>query len=157
MRTTPFGTRIAILISCALYLVSCNSDEVELIDPSFKTFEFFSGCEIAVPVLTDNWMIESVEDMASGKMVKDANGDPIALKENGATEVSGEWLTLIRDAENRFIIVAKENFDPDERIFRICINSGGDRDYVIVTQHRGREYKMIKIGVRRDRGASEYL
>jgi hypothetical protein len=131
---------------CAFWFVSCdNSDDIKLIDPSYKTLELSCGYDFEVPVLTDNWNIESVRYMPSGEVILDKNDNPLTLNGNGEIEASNGWLILKRETKDKFIVNLKENFDPlHERVFVICINSNEDRDYVTITQQAGVGYKLVK-------------
>lgn len=146
MKTKISLIKILLLSQCILCWVSCSKNEdIALIDPSYKTLEVSCGHNFEVPVLTTNWIIESVQEMPSGKNILDKNHNPLALDGNGKVEASNGWLALTRDNENGFIINLKENFDKSkERKFVICINEAGKQDYMTVIQKAGTEYKLVK-------------
>lgn len=136
---------IGVWILCLLGLASCTDDEVELVDPGFKKVQVTHGGEIEIPILATEWKIESVQETTSGQAIADKNNAPLALDSTGTVEAANGWLALTRDANNRFLIHLKENFDQtNKRMFTICISGQGDRDYVSVTQSAGREYEIVQ-------------
>lgn len=126
--------------------VSCNkSDESNFIDPFFRTLDISGGIVGEIPVLADNWYIESVQEMPSGIDMLDENNKPMMLSGNGTTNAANGWLSLMRENDKGFTINLRENFDKTtDRKFIICINAGGMRDYVRLIQHVGSEYELIK-------------
>lgn len=146
MKTICNWSTIVLLAVIFLGIASCDkNDNVKLIDSEFETVEISCGDDLEIPVLTNNWIIESVKDIASGQELSDKDGNPLALDGKGQIEASNGWLTLIRDNEETFILSLKENFDTShERKFLICINDAGKRDYVTVVQQAGTAYQLVK-------------
>lgn len=146
MKTNKNLFGILFLFSCILGCTSCdNENDPKLIDPSYKSIEISCGIDFEIPVLADNWTIESVEEVSSGIMLQDKNNNPLTLEGNGEVEAKNGWLALSRKDENGFTIKLKENFDPEqERKLRICINSNGENDYVTIIQKSGKAYKLVK-------------
>lgn len=136
---------ILLLIVCFHWIVSCDkNDDIELIDSSYKTLKISCGDDFEIPVLTNIWSIEFVQDVPSGGKMLDKDGNLLTLNGNEIVEASNGWLVLVRDKENEFTIRLKENFDKsNERKFIVCINAAGHRDYVTVIQQAG-EYELIK-------------
>jgi hypothetical protein len=134
------------LVICLLGFVSCDKNEgIDLVDTSYKTLNVSCGYDFEVPVLTNNWSIESVLYLPSGEVMLDKDGNPLALVGNGTTEASNGWLSLTRNGDDKFVINLKENFDSsNERKFVICIKSEGYSDNVTVVQQAGTEYKLVK-------------
>ncbi|WP_145996341.1 hypothetical protein [Dysgonomonas massiliensis] len=144
MKTRLLLSNLALMTLCVLGFISCNNDDVKLIDSSYKTLEFYSGFDLKIPVLANDWNIESVEYLPSGETVLDKNNNPLALKGNGEITSSEGWLTLKRDSKDGFVMSLKENFDPiNERRVMICINSNKERDYITVIQKGGSEYRLV--------------
>ncbi len=139
---------IYVVVLSALTLcvsISCDSDDVELVDTSHSSLEVSCGSDSEIPVMVDNWSIEYVKDAVSGQNMSDKDGNPLMLDGNGTVEASGGWLKLSRDGNEAFVISLKENFDRSrERKILLCINSEGQRDYVNVTQRAGTEYSLVK-------------
>lgn len=145
MKKTHNWSTMIFLVICLGGLISCNSDDVELVDASYKTLEISCGGAFEIPVLAIDWDIECVKDATSGQEISDKDGNLLALYGNGYIESSNGWLTLSRESKETFIVSLKENFDKSlERKFLICINSAGKRDYVTVVQQAGTEYKLVK-------------
>lgn len=146
MKTKKRLFKVYLLFICAICLMSCyENEDFELVDSSYKTWEVSCGYDFEVPVLANNWSIESVQEMPTGKNILDKNNNPMALVGNGKVEADNGWLALTRSKEDRFIINLKENFDKlNDRKFVICINQAGRRDYVTVNQKAGVEYKIVK-------------
>lgn len=136
---------ITLVTLCLLCFTSCDDhDGIALIDSSYRTLEFSSGGDVEIPVLVDNWYIESVQYMPSGEVMLDKDNRPLTLSDNGVLEASNGWLVLTRDTMDKFIVSMKENFDPvQERVFKITINNNGNRDYITITQRGGSEYKLV--------------
>lgn len=129
-----------------IYLVSCSkNDDFKLVDPFYKTLEISCGSDFEIPVLSNNWYIESVQEMPSGSNMLDKENNPLRLEGNGNVEAANGWLAFTRDQEGMFVMNLKENFDRlNERTFVICLNEAGRRDYVTVRQRAGTEYKLVK-------------
>jgi hypothetical protein len=133
-------------VICSLGFVSCDvNDGIELIDPSYKTLNLSGGGDVEIPVLTNDWYIESVQYLPSNEAMLDKDGLPLTLPGNGIIEASNGWLTLTRVGDDAFVIVLKENFDTSrERAFAIYINNGSHRDYITIAQQAGTEYRLVK-------------
>ena len=131
---------------CILGVVSCDkNDNIELISPLYKDFNLSGGGNLEIPVLTDNWHIESVLYMPSKEAMLDKEGNPLTLEGDGAIEAANGWLALKRSEDNKLIVTLKENFDvSNERKFAIYINDGSHRDYVSIVQQAGAEYELVK-------------
>lgn len=136
---------ILLLTLCIGGLVSCDNDDVNLVDTNYKTLEISCGSDFEIPVLVDDWFIEYVRDITSGLDILDKDNNPLTLDENGKVEASNGWLTLSRDNEKSFVISLKENFDKSlERKLLICIQNAGKRDYITLIQHTGSAYQLVK-------------
>lgn len=128
-----------------LIIMSCEkSDEAELVSPEFSNIEVSCGQEFEIPVLTQNWIVERVQDLTSGEVVLDKKQSPITLEKYGEVEAANDWLILGRNKEDAFFVRLKENFNETDRRFTICINDQGKRDYITVTQTRGKNYTLVK-------------
>lgn len=144
MKTRLLLSNLALMTLCVLGFISCNNDDVKLIDSSYKTLYIYGESDLEIPVLANDWNIESVEYLPSGETVLDKNNNPLALKGNGEITSSEGWLALKRDSKDRFVMSLKENFDPiNERRVMICINSNKERDYITVIQKGGSEYRLV--------------
>ncbi|SEA41859.1 hypothetical protein SAMN05216365_14622 [Porphyromonadaceae bacterium NLAE-zl-C104] len=112
-------------VVCILGVVSCNkNDNIELISPLYKDLNLSGRGNLEIPVLTDNWHIESVLYVPSNEVMLDKEGNPLILEGDGAIEAANGWLALKRSEDNKLIIALKENFDiSNERKFAIYINS----------------------------------
>lgn len=137
---------LALLFVSSGWFVSCDHDEVELVDVNYKALEVSCGSDFTIPVLSDNWGIEYVKDVVSGQEISDKNGNSLALDGNGKVEASNGWLELSRNSNEAFVISLRENFDQShERKLLICIiDKAGKRDYMSVVQHAGTEYQLVK-------------
>ncbi|SFK47046.1 hypothetical protein [Proteiniphilum acetatigenes] len=132
-------------VVCILGVVSCNkNDNIELISPLYKDLNLSGRGNLEIPVLTDNWHIESVLYVPSNEVMLDKEGNPLTLGD-GTIEAANGWLALKRSEDNKLIVTLKENFDvSNERKFAIYINDGSHRDYVSIVQQAGAEYELVK-------------
>lgn len=137
---------ISLLLFFTIGLASCDSDDnVDIVEPTYKTINVASAGSFDIPILTDSWTIEYIEDIAGNQKMTDKDGQTISLKETGTVESATGWLALTRSQNDKFTLDLKENFDKNaDRKFIICINSEGHRNYVTVTQKTSSEYKLVK-------------
>lgn len=144
-KKTPLRLWITFVTLCMLCFISCDdNDGIALVDSSYKSLEIFCGRDVEIPVLVDNWYIESVWHMPSGEAMLDKDNRPLTLSGSGVLEASNGWLVLTRDTKDKFTVSLKENFDPvQERKFMITINNDGNRDYVTITQRAGAGYELV--------------
>ncbi len=136
-----------LFILCTFGLASCDKkDDVQLVSPSHKEINLSCGVYFAIPILTDQWSVESVVCPPSSVVVLDKDGQPLTLLGNETAEAANGWLTLTRDVNNALGIGLKENFDrTNERKLMICVKDAKDhRDYITIAQRAGSAYELIK-------------
>ena len=143
MKKILFAAFIVILTAT---VTSCADDAaVNLVLPENKNLSLSCGGEFKIPLLTQNWIIESVKEMPSGNALVDKNDNPISLDGNETIEAYNGWFTISSKDKSSFTINLKENFDrSNPRNLAICINQDGERDYVHITQIAGETYELVE-------------
>ncbi len=137
---------MVLLAVCLAGLASCNrSEDIELIDSSYKSLDISCGSDFEIPVLSSKWEIQSVRQLPSNEVVLDKEGNPLALATDGTMKASNGWLALTRNGYDKFTLSLKENFDNSaERRLVISVSDGSHCDDITIVQRAGTRYKIVK-------------